>query len=360
MNSVTSKKDMLVTLKERCCLVALGAASLGIFTYLLRRRLSTKRVTYEDAGVSVTRGNKAVSVIKNVVQDSFNSSVIPSLEFAGGITLPPTFNPKNHVLLASIGGVGTKTKFLFRHLSRKDALWTMGQDIVHHSVNDILVHNGRPLCFLDYLGTDKVMEEDMEILVASMAEACKVHSCPLIGGETAEMKVVYGRGNLDVVGCIFGYQKKKNIIDGSSMEADNVIYGLPSYGPHTNGYTLLNKLYPKDPPRDILLPHRSYYHEIINLISVAKVEGLVHITDGGWFGNIRRIIPSSLEARFDSYDLPPLYLDIQSRSNLSNTEMMKTFNCGIGMMAIVKREYGSVLENLGWVRLGFIRVSSER
>jgi len=315
------------------------------------------RMTYEDAGVSRDRAFEAVSTIKTMTRDTHTPAVTLA-EFAGIYE----FDKAHHSLIASTDGVGTKTRFLMERMdSPEEACNVLGRDIVHHSVNDILVHGGRPLFFLDYIAAGRIDPLRMSTLVAAMANACKSHGCVILGGETAEMPSVYTSDlDLEIVGTIVGEVRPGNIIDGSAVREGDIIYGIASSGPHTNGYSLLAKLYP--PGDDALVdfpelfaPHRSYFPDIYPLLENTKtqpIHGLVHVTGGGWNENTARILKhSECGVAWEEFPFSPLYEDIKARAKLTREEMMDTFNCGFGMLVIGSPDF---IPPGHWARVGSI------
>jgi phosphoribosylformylglycinamidine cyclo-ligase len=250
------------------------------------------------------------------------------------------------VLVSSVDGVGTKLK-IAALLARND---TVGIDIVNHCVNDILCCGASPLFFLDYIAMSKLLPQQVEDIVSGMVLACKEVNCSLVGGETAEMPGIYPPEIYDLVGFIIGVVEKRNIIDGHSIAPGDAVLGLPSSGLHTNGYSLvrrvfgiddnpkiLDKSYPqlgKTLGEALLVPHRCYYRELEPVLPLIK--GLAHITGGGFQGNISRILPRGLAAAVDrhSWDIPPIFKLIQQEGNVDPEEMHRVFNMGIGMAVV--------------------------
>jgi len=339
----------------------LGLTSLlGVTVYLRsrsRKKSKKERITYEDVGVSIERGDKAVSLLKKSILKTYNTKVLHG-EFAGIYQIS-----EDQALALSIDGVGTKTKFLLDHLERKQALTIMGHDIVNHCVNDILVHNARPIAFMDYIAAHRIEPEEVSTLVSAMSQACLAVGCALIGGETAEMPIIYPKGSLDIAGSITGIIRLDRFIDGvKSVKEGDVVVGLESSGPHTNGYTLLNLLYRNvdfEEEKNRFLygltnPHKCYLDEVTRLecSTSGPIHALAHITGGGWKGNIRRVLPEGLRVAFEPFQMPPLFQDIQNRSGMTGQEMFETFNCGVGMMAILDEEDLGIATFQGWKYLG--------
>ncbi len=248
------------------------------------------------------------------------------------------------VLVSSVDGVGTKLK-IATALAKHD---TIGIDIVNHCVNDILTCGAEPLFFLDYIAMGKLVPEQVEAIARGLAQACREVGCALIGGETAEMPGLYAGKDYDLVGFIIGVVEKEKIIVGKTIAVGDTIIGLPSSGLHTNGYSLvrkifgatqsaLNSYYPeleRTLGEELLEPHRCYYHQLKPLLPIIK--GMAHITGGGLVGNVPRILPQGLAAKFHSraWTIPTIFQLIQQRGNVDRREMYRVFNMGIGMVII--------------------------
>jgi len=249
------------------------------------------------------------------------------------------------VLVSSNDQVGTKTK-IAKSLGKYD---TVGIDIVNHCVNDILTCGAEPLFFLDYIGTGRMVPERVEAIVRGLAQACREVGCALIGGETGEMAGLYATPeDFDLVGFIIGVVEKEKIIMGKTIAVGDVIIGLPSSGLHTNGYSLVRRIFGETKSalnihypelgrtlgEELLEPHRSYYHQVKPLLPLIK--GIAHITGGGLVGNVPRVLSQGVAARFQSqaWTLPPIFPLIQQRGNVDRDEMYRVFNMGIGMVVI--------------------------
>ena len=246
--------------------------------------------------------------------------------------------------MSSVDGVGTKLK-IASVLAKHN---TIGIDIVNHCVNDILTCGAEPLFFLDYIGMGKLAPEQVEAVAQGLAQACREAGCALIGGETAEMPGLYAGGDYDLVGFIIGVVEKENIIMGKAIVAGDTIIGLPSSGLHTNGYSLVRKIFGETQSalnthypelgrtlgEELLEPHRCYLHQLKPLLPVIK--GMAHITGGGLIGNVPRILPQCVTAQFQSqaWTTPPIFQLIQQRGNIDRDEMYRVFNMGIGMVVI--------------------------
>ena len=252
------------------------------------------------------------------------------------------------VLVSSVDGVGTKLK-IASALARHDSV---GIDIVNHCVNDILTCGAEPLFFLDYIAMGKLMPEQVEAIARGLASACREVGCALIGGETAEMPGLYAGGDYDLVGFIIGVVEKEKLILGKTIVAGDIIIGLPSSGLHTNGYSLVRKIFGETKSalntyypelgrtlgEALLEPHRCYLHQLKPLMLVIK--GMAHITGGGLIDNVPRVLPKGLAAKFDrrAWAVPPIFQLIQKQGNIDRSEMFHVFNMGIGMVIICSPE----------------------
>jgi len=304
---------------------------------------STSKETYALAGVDIYLADKVKGKVAQQVRATFRPEVIGSGFFGSMFQLKGYNEP---VLVSSTDGVGTK--LIIASLSGKNN--TVGMDIVNHCVNDILCCGAEPLFFLDYIAMGKLRPEQIEVIISGIAQACQEVGCSLIGGETAEMPGIYSHESYDLVGFIVGVVEKKNIIDGSSIVADDVILGLPSSGLHTNGYSLvrrvfgidanpscLNKFYPelgKSLGEELLQVHRCYYPQLKPALPFIK--GIAHITGGGFIGNIPRILPQGVAAQIHkgSWDILTIFKLIQEKGDIEEAEMYKVFNMGIGMVIV--------------------------
>ena len=302
---------------------------------------------YAQAGVDIAAGHKATQLMKTAVQATYGPEVLSDVGSFGGLYSAAALKAmKSPVLVASTDGVGTKT-MVAAALNRWD---TIGQDIVNHSLNDILVQGAQPIFFLDYVASSKLDPEKIAAVVGGAAQACREANCALLGGETAEMPGVYQPGELDLVGTIVGVVDKAQVINGRSIQAGDVILGLPSSGLHTNGYTLartvLAELDWHTPHPDLgqtigealLAVHRSYLSHIRQLwFAGVDIHGLAHITGGGLIDNPPRIFPDGLGANLHrgSWPIPPIFTLIQHLGRIPDAEMHHVFNMGLGMLVIV-------------------------
>ena len=275
-------------------------------------------------------------------RSTLRPEVLSGIGFFGGLFEFKGFNQP--VLVSSVDGVGTKLKIACA-LARHN---TIGIDIVNHCVNDILTCGAEPLFFLDYIAMGKLVPEQVEAIAQGLAQACREVGCALIGGETAEMPGLYAGEDYDLVGFIIGVVEKEKIIQGKTIALGDTIIGLPSSGLHTNGYSLVRKLfgvtksalnthYPelgRTLGEELLEPHRCYYHQLKPLLP--SIKGMAHITGGGLVGNVPRILPQGVAAQFHSqaWTILPIFHLIQQRGNIDQSEMYRVFNMGIGMVVI--------------------------
>lgn len=313
---------------------------------------------YAAAGVNIDAGNETVRRIKAHVQSTRTPEVLADVGAFGGLFKLPV-KLKAPVLVASTDGVGTKI-LVAAAANRFD---TIGQDLVNHCVNDILVQGARPLFFLDYFATGRLDPKMVEQIVKGLALACRENHCALLGGETAEMPGLYLDQDFDLAGTIVGVVERKNIIDGKTIKPGDAIIGLPSTGLHTNGYSLARKLFFSDlmlTPKTVipelglsvaealLAVHRSYLPAISPLLKKFTIKGLAHITGGGFLENIPRILPAGTSAhiRKGSWPILPVFSFMAQKANLPETTLYRTFNMGIGMVVIVPKSQAQQALNL--------------
>ena len=305
-------------------------------------------IDYKSAGVDVEAGYTAVKMMKEYVKSTYDKNVVGDLGSFGGFYALDD-KPDGDVLVAGTDGVGTKLKYAFT-LDKHD---TIGIDAVAMCVNDIVCQGARPLIFLDYIAIPKLIPEKVANIVKGVAEGCKIAGCALIGGETAEMPGFYSDGEYDIAGFSCGIAKRDKIINGDSIEENDVLIGLASSGAHSNGYSLIRKLFP--PIKEelnkyddelgctlaqaLLTPTRIYVKTILSLINEFPVKGIAHITGGGFIENVPRIIPKGLGVEIfkNSYPLPPLFAKMQRKADISYQKMCNTFNMGIGMVLCVDK-----------------------
>ena len=306
-------------------------------------------VTYKDVGVDIEKKTQSIRSVKELIGTTHNTNVLTGIGHFGGLFSASFGDYGNPVLVSSTDSVGTKVEVA----AAMDDFSTIGEDIVHHCVNDILCCGARPLFFLDYIGTSHLEPDHFRQIVEGLARSCKSHDCPLVSGETAEMPGVYLEKCVDLVGTIVGLVERSAILDGSRIRAGDVLLGLQSDGLHTNGYTLARKVLlegrdPNDPieglelsvGRELLRIHRSYFPVVYPLLGDPAVHGLAHITGGGIIDNVKRIIPDGLafEVDWDAWERPPLFRAIQEMGPVPEDDMRHTFNLGIGFILIVAEE----------------------
>ncbi len=296
--------------------------------------------TYALAGVDIDAANRVKQFIKQRAASTFRPEVLTDIGLFGGLYEFSGY--REPVLVSSVDGVGTKLK-IASALGKHD---TVGIDLVHHCVNDILTCGADPLFFLDYIAMGKLIPQQVESIINGLVTACQKVGCSLIGGETAEMPGIYNPEESDLVGFIIGVVEKEAIIDGKTIKAKDAIVGIPSSGLHTNGYSLVRHIFGVEPSvlgvfypelgrtlgEELLEPHRCYYPSLKPLYHLIK--GIAHITGGGLVENVPRIMPPGLAAHIhkDSWSIPPIFKLIQQQGNIEETEMYRVFNMGVGMV----------------------------
>ena len=308
--------------------------------------MTNENSRYSAAGVNIQAANRTIELIKNYAASTYRPEVLAPVGLFGGLFQLTGF--RQPVLVASADGVGTKLKIA----AILESYDTVGIDIVNHSVNDILTLGADPLFFLDYVAMGKLIPEQVAAIVRGLSQACRDVGCALIGGETAEMPGLYAEGDYDLVGFIVGGVEKDKIIDGKNIKAGDILLGLPSSGLHTNGYSLVRRVFQINNKEDagrlrkyyselgcslaeeLLQTHRCYYHDLKPLLS--QVKGLAHITGGGFEDNIPRILPQGLAVNIQvgSWTVPPIFSLIQKLGQVDMAEMYHVFNMGIGMVVI--------------------------
>lgn len=313
---------------------------------------------YKSAGVDIDAGAALVEKIKPLVKPTFRPEVLAGLGGFGALFELPWQRYRHPVLVAGTDGVGTKLK-LAMQLNRHQ---TIGIDLVAMCVNDIVVQGAEPLFFLDYFATGKLDVELAAEVIGGIAKGCKLAGCALIGGETAEMPGFYSGGEYDLAGFCVGIVEKDKLIDGRRVQAGDVLIGLASSGPHANGYSLIRRILEVrqidlsqplagKPLADWLLePTRIYVKPLLKLIAGHEVHALAHITGGGLTENLPRVLPEDLAAviDLDAWSLPPIFAWLKEQGNIDQREMLRTFNCGIGMIVCVPPAQADlVLSKLG-------------
>jgi phosphoribosylformylglycinamidine cyclo-ligase len=302
---------------------------------------------YADAGVDIDEGDRAVRLIKQAVTATHGPEVLGGIGAFSGLFAFDPLRWKQPVLAASTDSVGTKVKVAIAAGRYRG----IGIDLVNHCVNDILCSGAEPLFFLDYFATGRLSPERLAEVVEGAASACGAARCALVGGETAELPGLYALGDFDIAGFIVGCVERDGIIDGHRIEVGDSVFGLPSSGLHTNGYSLVRHILAEReiawdavlpgttaPIADLLLePHRSYLPAIRELRSRVEIRGLAHITGGGLLGNVPRILPAGMAARIErkTWEVPALFTALEAVGGVRAEEMWRTFNMGIGMVVVV-------------------------
>lgn len=319
-----------------------------------------KKLTYKDAGVDTKEGERAVTLMKDHVKRTFNENVLTGLGSFGSLFQIDVATMSQPVLVSGTDGVGTKLKIAFL-MDKHD---TVGIDCVAMCVNDVLCQGAKPLFFLDYIATGKVKAEKIADIVKGIAEGCRQSGSALVGGETAEMPDFYGEGEYDMAGFSVGMVDKEKIITGEKVAEGNVIIGIASSGIHSNGYSLVRKVFFDKMNMDVqdhvqelgmtlgealLTPTKIYAAACNAVLPKFDVNGIVHITGGGFFENIPRILPDGLAAmiKIGTWKVPPIFPYIKKCGNIEKTEMFSTFNMGVGMMMFVNaKDADAVLKAL--------------
>ncbi len=304
--------------------------------------------TYADSGVNIDAGNEAVRLMRAAIRRTYTPAVLSDTGSFGGLySLQALAGMREPVLVASTDGVGTKTKVA----SRLKRWGSIGQDLVNHCVNDILVQGALPLFFLDYVASSKLIPQQIADIVGGMATACEALEIALLGGETAEMPDVYLEGEVDVAGTIVGVVERDQIIDGRRVQAGDVLVNLPSTGLHTNGFSLARRVLAdldwEEPKAELdgvsigdalLAIHRPYLREVQAIQSAGvDIRAMAHITGGGIVENLPRVLPAGLtfELYPDSWSIPRIFHLIQRHGQIADAEMMRVFNMGLGLILVL-------------------------
>jgi phosphoribosylformylglycinamidine cyclo-ligase len=311
---------------------------------------------YKASGVDIDAGNETVRRIRGLARSTFTSGVLSEIGSFGGLFRLQPGQYRDPVLVASADGVGTKLKVAFL-AQRHD---TIGRDLVNHCVNDILVQGAEPLFFLDYLATGQLRPAVAESIVGGIACACRDSGCALLGGETAEMPGFYRDGEYDVAGFIVGAVDRPRLITGRTIAVGDVLVGVPSSGLHTNGYSLARRVvfdrlrldvdsYVPELSRTVgdalLEPHRSYLPIVKPMLDGGRIKGMAHITGGGITDNLPRVLPHGTAAVVDTsaWEVPPIFTWLQRGGDIPRDDMLRTFNMGIGLIAVTGRNHAEAL-----------------
>lgn len=303
--------------------------------------MSNTQLSYKDAGVDIHAGNELVERIKGDVKRTRRPEVMGGLGGFGALCALPT-KYKEPILVSGTDGVGTKLRLAI-DLNKHD---TIGQDLVAMCVNDLIVQGAEPLFFLDYYATGKLEVDVAADVIKGIADGCELSGCALVGGETAEMPGMYHAGDYDLAGFCVGVVEKSEIIDGSAVKTGDTLIALGSSGPHSNGYSLIRKvlevsgansadlLEGKPLSEHLLAPTKIYVKSILQLIKQTEVHAIAHLTGGGFWENIPRVLPDNTKAVIDesSWQWPAVFSWLQEKGNISRYEMYRTFNCGVGMV----------------------------
>jgi len=322
-----------------------------------------KRSAYKQAGVDIDAQERALARVKELAEATRTPGVLAGLGGFGGLFRPDLGDYDEPVLVSSADGVGTKLD-----VARRAGVFTgVGRDLVNHCVNDVLVQGATPLFFLDYVGAGRLEPDKLVDLVRGVADGCRDNGCALLGGETAEMPGFYRDGDYELVGFIVGIVARGALLDGSRVVAGDVLVGLPSAGLHTNGYSLARRvvfeqrgLEAGDPApwvtrgrrtvaQELLAPHLSYLKPLTPLLRHPGLHALAHVTGGGLTDNLPRVLPAGCHAsvRVGSWEIPEIFSYLQEEGEVDDEEMLRVFNMGLGMVAVVDRDaLGEILASL--------------
>ena len=317
---------------------------------------------YKDAGVNIDEGQKFIDDIKNLTSALNTKYSLNSIGgFSGYIEIPK--NVSNPVYALACDGVGTKMRVALR----LNNLSTIGIDLVAMCVNDLIVSGAKPVAFLDYYGCATLDREKGQQILKGILEGCLQSDCDLVGGETAEMPDHYKGENFDLVGFSMGVNDKETIIDGSNIAEGNIILGLPSSGFHSNGFSLINKIIDKSAPNELLekllTPTKIYVKEVMELLEHVEINGMAHITGGGFEENLSRINNNfTMNIDKTKWNMPQIFREIQSLGNIEEDEMFKVFNCGIGYVLILSKENAIKAKeiNQSLIEIGFVSKASTK
>ena len=322
---------------------------------------ASSKSAYREAGVNIDAQEKGLAEIKKLAKKTFTRGVLSDIGSFGGLFRPDLSGLSEPVLVASADGVGTKLAVA----KLAGDYSTVGRDLVNHCVNDILVQGATPLFFMDYLGAGVLEPAKMVELVGGVADGCRENGCALLGGETAEMPGFYQPGDYELVGFIVGLADRPSLLDGSKVEAGNLLLGLPAAGLHTNGYSLARRILfdrlglsvgdrapwarGETVGEQLLQPHLSYLRSLKPLLGHPGLRAMAHITGGGLTDNLPRVLPKGTHAeiRFGSWEVPAIYPFLEENGEVEAEEMLRVFNMGIGMVLVVDTpQAGDILAKL--------------
>ena len=319
-----------------------------------KNKYKNHKVTYQNSGVSIENADKLINKIKPIAKKTFNKNVIGNIGGFGALYDISRLNYKKPVLVSGTDGVGTKLKLAVK----LEKLNSIGIDLVAMCVNDIISQGAKPLFFLDYYSTSNLEVERSFEIIRGIAKGCEMSGTSLIGGETAEMPKVYKKGDFDIAGFCVGVIEKKDLLPKKNINAGDCVIGIKSSGFHSNGYSLLNNLISKNKininetvgKKNIgteLIKPTKIYTDILNVKSFKKIKAIANITGGGLTENIPRVLPENKSARldFNKITMNKIFQYIQKKGNVDNSEMLRVFNCGVGMILIVKRNDADLIIN---------------
>lgn len=326
-------------------------------------------VKYRDSGVDIEKAKRVKEEIAREIRSTWGGSVLSSLASFGSMFRLEGYRAP--VIVASMDGVGTKLMVA----AMAGCYDTVGVDLVNHCVNDILVQGARPLFFMDYIAAGKLDPDQVRELIRGLARGCRQNSCALLGGETAEMPGLYREGDFDLAGCIVGVVEREEVVDGTTIAPGDMVFGLPSSGLHTNGYSLARKVFFEilrlgmgdyveelgtTVGDELLKVHTSYLQPVLKLLGRVKVKGMAHVTGGGVVDNLARVVPGTCDAliRKGSWSVPPVFRLIQEKGEVGEEEMYRVFNMGLGFIVVLGKEEGKRVKELegeiGLVHVGEI------
>lgn len=306
------------------------------------------KFSYKSAGVDIKKADDFISNIKSSIYQTFNKSVVQGIGNFGAFYKINFKKYKNPVIISSIDGVGTKIKLAII-ANRYD---TIGEDLINHCVNDIAVCGANPLFFLDYFATGKLNPNIAKDIFSGLIRGCRKNNISLIGGETAEMPGIYSNKDFDLAGVIVGIVERDKILNKNDVKQGDILIALPSNGLHTNGYSLVRKIFDTKTKLfkyynsihsklidELLKTHKSYLSIIQKSLNKFKIKSISHITGGGIIGNTKRVVPDNLKIKIDwnSWEIPEIFNIIKNAGNVSNSDMRRTFNLGIGVIFIISK-----------------------